>query len=287
MQCSVIIPTYNRQELLSLTLNSLVNQDFDKSEFEVIVVDDGSTDNTAALVATYEDKINIAYFYQEDKGYRVAKARNIGINNAKGEVCIFIDSGLITASQFVTEHWKAHKKTENLAACGYIYCFNEDNEDAKEIIQTIDPNKPDDSMSLLQKNQQYLDIRESFYQRYGEELHQLKAPWLVYWTGNVSAKREQLIKVGLFDENFATWGAEDVDLGYRLFQDGAHFALLRDARAIHYPHEKSYQNNMESAADNYQYFAKKYDNSISRLIPYHHFDDINDIIEEKQLSYDG
>jgi len=229
--------------------------------------------------------MTISYFYQEDEGYRVAKARNIGIKHAQGDICIFVDSGVIASKNFVAEHWQAHQKADNLAVCGYVYCFNEDNEDAKDIIRLIDVTKPDETIHYLREHQQYLDIRESFYHRYGEELHKLKAPWLVFWTGNVSAKRVQLIKIGLFDEHFTAWGAEDVELGYRLFQDGARFELVRKACVIHYPHEKSYQNNMQAATDNYHYFANKYNNAITHLIPHHHFDEINDIIESQQLAY--
>lgn len=285
MQASVIIPTYNRCQLLAMTLDSLVQQNLTKEEYEVIVVDDGSSDNTAELVRTYASRLHITYFYQEDKGYRVAKARNIGIRHASGEICIFIDSGVIVASDFVATHCHEHQHQKHLALCGYVYCFNEDNEDAKDIIQLIQPDQPDKSMQLLDKTQQYLDIRESFYQRYGDALHKLKAPWLIYWTGNVSAERQLLLDVGLFDEQFNAWGAEDVELGYRLFQANAHFVLCRQARCIHFPHEKSYQHNMQSAAGNYRYFAQKYNNAITDLIPHHHFDEINDIITTQKLSY--
>ncbi|TBR43560.1 glycosyltransferase [Marinomonas agarivorans] len=286
MLCSVIIPTYNRYELLALTLNSLVKQDFVKQDYEVIVIDDGSSDNTKELVASYQTKITVSYFYQADRGYRVAKARNTGIRHAQGDICIFIDSGVIAPTGFVAAHWHAHRSKTKLALCGYVYCFNEDNEDAQDIIRLIKPGHPNETIRLLQETKQYLDIRESFYQRYSEALHKLKAPWLVYWAGNASAPRQLLIDVGLFDEHFTSWGAEDVELGYRLFQAGAHFALNRQACAIHYPHAKSYQNNMQSAAGNYQYFANKYKNPITDLVPYHHFDDINDIIESQKLSYD-
>jgi len=285
MLCSVIVPTYNRSSLLAYTLASLRDQSMAEQDYEVIVVDDGSSDDTRAVVDRFKDSLNLSYFYQDDCGYRVAKARNVGIREAKGDVCIFIDSGVIASRDLVRSHWQAHQKHPNLAINGYVYCFNEDNEDAKKILELIDPLKPDVSMDALSVEEQFLDLRESFYHRYGEQLHQLKAPWLIYWTCNVSARREQLIKVGMFDEAYQSWGAEDVDLAYRLFQDGAQFQFLRNARAIHYPHEKSYSTNMAAAAENYQYFARKYDNPISWLVPDHHFDEINDLITEQGLDY--
>lgn len=87
MLFSVIIPTYNRKSFLRLAIESVLNQSF--SDFELIIVDDGSTDGTKILVASYNDK-RIKYFYQKRKG--PAAARNTGINNAKGKFICFLDS---------------------------------------------------------------------------------------------------------------------------------------------------------------------------------------------------
>ena len=76
---SVIIPTYNRSTLLKKTLDSLSIQSLNNDQYEVIVVDDGSSDNTAVIVDSFKTKLNISYYFQEDRGFRVAKARNIGI----------------------------------------------------------------------------------------------------------------------------------------------------------------------------------------------------------------
>ena len=69
-RCSVVIPTYNRVELLRRTLDSLVTQRLPSSEFEVLVVDDGSTDSTALLVDNYRDRLAVRYFFQPDEGWR-------------------------------------------------------------------------------------------------------------------------------------------------------------------------------------------------------------------------
>jgi glycosyltransferase involved in cell wall biosynthesis len=65
--CTVIVPTYNRSELMRRTLDSLVAQDLLGDRFEVIVVDDGSSDGTAAMVEGYHDRLRLSYFFQDDE----------------------------------------------------------------------------------------------------------------------------------------------------------------------------------------------------------------------------
>ena len=83
---SIIIPTHNRSELLSKAIESVVNQSF--SDWEVIVVDDGSTDKTKEVVNAF-DNSRIHYFYQENK--ERSAARNLGIQKAKGQYICFLD----------------------------------------------------------------------------------------------------------------------------------------------------------------------------------------------------
>ncbi|MGM0440987.1 MAG: glycosyltransferase family 2 protein [Elusimicrobiota bacterium] len=84
---SVVIPTYNRREFLSKAVESVLEQTF--KDFELIVVDDGSTDGTERLIKKYPDK-RITYLYQENRG--VSRARNRGIKEAAGKYIAFLDS---------------------------------------------------------------------------------------------------------------------------------------------------------------------------------------------------
>ncbi|MDX1975780.1 MAG: glycosyltransferase family 2 protein [Rickettsiales bacterium] len=86
---SVIIPTYNRANILSRALESVLNQTF--TDYELIIVDDGSTDHTRNTLSHYEAEARITIIYHP-KNRGAAAARNTGINSAKGTYIAFLDS---------------------------------------------------------------------------------------------------------------------------------------------------------------------------------------------------
>jgi glycosyltransferase involved in cell wall biosynthesis len=86
---SIIIPTYNRAERLAVALESLMTQNF--KDFEVVVADDGSTDNTKEVVDTYKNVLNLKYIVEENWG-GPARPRNNGVKVAEGQWLCFLDS---------------------------------------------------------------------------------------------------------------------------------------------------------------------------------------------------
>lgn len=84
---SIVVPTYNRSDLIAGTINSILAQTF--TEFEIIVVDDGGTDNTEEVLSKIED--TRLHYFNKENGERGA-ARNFGIKQAKGQYITFIDS---------------------------------------------------------------------------------------------------------------------------------------------------------------------------------------------------
>ncbi|HEX2926407.1 MAG TPA: glycosyltransferase [Ruminiclostridium sp.] len=236
---SIIIPTYNQSRLLKYTLDSILNQSIDPRLLQVIVVDDGSSDDTKEVVEPYFSKLNFKYFYQEDKGFRVAKARNTGILNADAPLCIFVDTSVILGTHAVEEHLKIHRNNSNpCAVIGYVYGFDDYNRDEKNLLELVDVKNADSSISKLKKLG-IGDSREPLYQKHGDDLSKWPAPWVIFWTCHVSVPRDALLKAGLFDEYYTSWGGEDSDLALSLERNNVRFVMSRSADSIHYPHTKN------------------------------------------------
>ncbi|WFE28717.1 glycosyltransferase [Solwaraspora sp. WMMD791] len=281
-RCTVIIPTYNRSELLSHTLESLTRQQLPADQFEVIVVDDGSTDDTADTATHFHDRLDLRYHHQPDEGFRVAAARNIGIADARSPICVFTDAGVLLHTDNLTQHLASHQATPGPAAVlPYLYGFSGDDTNIDAVAERLDLHDLDGSIERLQAKRECRDIRELFYDRYGEDLTRVPAPWQIFWTGNASADTAQLRAVGGFDENFRTWGGEDIDLGYRLHRAGTHFTFNRHAKAVHIPHERAFDELMASATVNYRYMAEKYRTPSMRILaelPPRQFLDFNELV---------
>ncbi|NUT06795.1 MAG: glycosyltransferase, partial [Hamadaea sp.] len=118
---SVVIPTYNRAALMRLMLAQLARQTLPPSDFEVVVADDGSSDETAQVVAEFADRLRLKYFFQEDVGDRVSRARNEGARLAEAEVLIFLDSGVMISPELVERHLALHEDGKPLFVCGYAW----------------------------------------------------------------------------------------------------------------------------------------------------------------------
>jgi len=269
--CSVVIPTYNRAELLRRTLDSLTRQDLPRADFEVLVVDDGSSDSTAELVAGYADRLDLRYFFQPDEGWRVAQARNVGLAAATGAVCVFVDSGVQLHPGCLAAHLDSHTRAEGpVAVVGYAYGFGTDGDEAAELARVLDDadsHDPAAVFGLVRETGRWPDVRELFYAKYTDDFAALPVPWIVFWTCNASAPTDRLRAVGGFDEQIRSWGGEDIDLGYRLHLDGVPFVLNRSAASIHYPHGSSLATRMGEARAVHRYVAKKHGTPVMRLLP--------------------
>ncbi len=283
LKASIVIPTYNRAKLLNYTLNSIANQCIDKRLIEVIIVDDGSTDNTYSVVNTYKSKMKVRYFFQEDKGYRPGSARNVGIKNAEGDIIVFVDSGILLSSRCVLAHINAHSSDMHpTVVLGYVYCYDQGNENEDILLKLIAPNSPDKSIRYFNSTATFLDLREEYYIKYKDNINDLPAPWAYFWTCNVSVSRNFLIKeVGMFDPKFdGRWGIEDVELGYRLSEKGAKFKLNRNADSIHYPHTKVETKKSLEEEINTIYFHKKHQSFETQLLLSCKPIELNDMILE-------
>lgn len=198
---SVVIPTYDRKPILAKCLLALENQQFGNSvaDYEVIVVDDGSTDGTIEwLAANREDLSHVRSICQSHQG--PAAARNLGVEDAKGDTIIFIDSDLVVTEHFLQAHadalLQAYEDTDAVFTYGsVINTCNFDN-------PTSEPYKITDFSAAY------------------------------FATGNVAIARHWLMEAGLFDNRFQLYGWEDLELGVRLKKLG--LKLIKCPAAVGY-----------------------------------------------------
>jgi len=258
---SIVIPTYNRRELLKKTLISLFNQNYPKDKYEIIVVDDGSNDDTEEMIKSLKPTCNFKYFYWPRKEEfklgepknRVAVARNIGIENSEGEIIVFVDSDMILHPNCIREHVKIHEKYDRVVVIGYRYLLFKNN--------------PKNWFELLLKGKSNLttmdDKRELSYFKCNDDLSKLPDAWTELYSNNASVKKNHLIDVGMFDKNMINklWGFEDYELGYRLQKNGFKFILNRKAIGYHQYHLPEYVNihgMMLAKKSNLKYIYEKH-----------------------------
>jgi glycosyltransferase involved in cell wall biosynthesis len=106
VKLSVIIPTRNRFNLLDKVLNSIKNQNFDQDDFEVLVIDNGSTDNTKPVIESYNKSIrNLLYFYDDRPGLHIG--RHIGLKEAKAEILVYADDDIEAFPTWLEGIWES------------------------------------------------------------------------------------------------------------------------------------------------------------------------------------
>jgi glycosyltransferase involved in cell wall biosynthesis len=255
---SVIIPTYNRCDLLEKTLFHLTRQRMPVSEFEVIVSDDGSSDATESVSKSFADKLRIKYTFQEDLGFRAGTARNAGARLASAPVLVFLDTGSLVGPDFLPTHLAEHDTTCHRAVLGYAYGWNPS---ATEPVRGLDEAlcclPPEDVIARFKDNPVFQDNRHQFLPE-SADLGCFVVPWPMFLSLNFSIRAEHFWAAGGFDEEFNGWGFEDIELGYRLFQQGMDFRVTRDAWVLEWPHERNHDANLREAAVNIARFLRKH-----------------------------
>ena len=202
MFASIVIPTYNRRPILEKCLLALEHQHANELDsYEVVVVDDGSTDGTPDwLRAEASNFPHVRLIEQEHGG--PAEGRNRGVDQAKGDLIIFIDSDLVVTDSFLDSHVKALRRSWEKLGNQLCFTYGAVINTANFLTPTSEPHK----------------LRD--------------LSWAYFATGNVAIDREVLEQAGLFDTSFRLYGWEDLELGERLRQMGVE--LIRCPEAVGY-----------------------------------------------------
>jgi MoaA/NifB/PqqE/SkfB family radical SAM enzyme/GT2 family glycosyltransferase len=255
---SVIIPTFNRSKILQNTLVSLFNQTF--KGFEVIVVDDGSTDETFDMVKGLNPPFRLRYFIQDDRGYGPGRARNIGTIYAEGEIMLYLDSDVICDPRNLEEHVKVHAKYKRMYNHDVLVIGKRlDMHTTTAIHKQLTPETILNDFDAVRRIPARPDLREDFFKWCNDDPSSFHAPWHMIFTNNISVKRRHMLSTGLIDESFVFWSIEDQELGYRL--QWLRFVLNSDAVGYHQHHPVVYgsKEGMDKAFKyNARIFYKKF-----------------------------
>lgn len=192
---SVVIPTFNRKVILGKALAALADQTISADRYEVVLIDDGSTDGTDAMVESLDVPYTLIYRRQERSG--PAAARNHGVRVANGDLIVFIDSDIVVTPDFLSAHLESHTD-EHVIGHGPV----------------IHTDNLDDPTSATMK---ITDISRAFFA-----------------TGNVSVRKNHLVEAGLFDEDFVEYGWEDLEFGIRLRERNLRAVKVPEAKGYHY-----------------------------------------------------
>ncbi|NEO11639.1 MULTISPECIES: glycosyltransferase [unclassified Moorena] len=220
---SIVIPTYNRLPILKKCLIALEHQQFRHDsigalllgefnspkvrpeilDYEVVLVDDGSTDGTLDWLTAHKDHFpHVRSFAQNHAG--PAAARNLGVKQALGEIIIFIDSDLVVTEHFLQSHADALVKAQQRLGCDRLFTYG-------WVINTCNFEDPTSEPYKI------TDFSAAYFA-----------------TGNVAIARKWLLEAGLFDTRFQLYGWEDLELGVRLKQLGLKLIKCPEAVGYHW-----------------------------------------------------
>ncbi len=208
----VVIPTYNRSDALSECLAHLENQTY--KNFEVVVVNDGSTDSTPEQMKLYLRTTPLAVRYARQNNSGPAKARNLAVSMLQAPLCLMIGDDIFASPTLLERHVTLHREQPELdvAALGLTQW--------SESGQTITP------------FMRWLD-ESPFQFAYKDLLARVEPNWGHFYTSNLSVKTELLRKFP-FKEIFPYAAMEDIELGYRIHQEcGLRIRFLPEALGYH------------------------------------------------------
>lgn len=207
---SAVICTYNRAPLLRRALGALCGQTLGLERFEVIVIDDGSTDDTRAEVEHFANILSLRYAYQTNSG--LATGKNHGLFLARAPLVVFLDDDDVLDSRCLEEHYLTHQlyQQPHDAVLGYTGLAHEP------------------AQSPLMRYVTEIGCQLFSYPSLTPDT---VLDFSYFWGGRSSCKRKFLLEHGVFNPLFR-FGAEDIELGFRLEPQG--LRVIYNPRAISY-----------------------------------------------------
>jgi glycosyltransferase involved in cell wall biosynthesis len=281
-EISVVIAAYNKGNAIGFVLDSFRRQTLSRELFEVIVINHDSTDDTLDIIEKYQRQslYNLRYYTLKRVGYNISMVRNAGIRLSRGEIILFLDGDIIASSQLLEEHVTQHH-LGNKVVLGLIYGAglspNKWEEKNGEITSWPFDN-PEKLFYLARESPNLIDQREIWLNN--QNINYFKAPWLCFWTGNVSIDRDLLSRVGMFDEKMTRSG--DLEMGYRLHKQKTKFQYSKYATGLHYPHPRDYVTDEKQDQQSELYLYEKYCDIQTEMLSTFGFNSVVDQIERAE-----
>ncbi len=198
IRATIQVCTYNRARLLERVLDACFEQTVESDGYEVVLVNDGSTDDTGEVIARARERATCGFEVVEQQNSGLARGRNAGIARARGERIIFIDDDVLPLPDFVAEHLHAGSTYPGRIVRGGVINV--------ESYDELPP--PVWSIGNYSANS--------------------------FWTTNVSVPLQTLRDIGGFNERFSEYGWEDIDVGLRLRDAHVRAVFNPHALAYHY-----------------------------------------------------
>jgi GT2 family glycosyltransferase len=197
-EIAAILTTRNRAHLLPRVLDGLVTQSLARDRFELLVIDDGSTDQTPAVLAAYQDRLPLKIVRQAHSG--LAAAKNLGVFMSRAPVLLFMDDDDVADPALLVSHLALHLRYREatLAVLGFT---------------DLDP-----AIAGLPVMRHVTGAGGQLFCHGWMQPHQ-RLSFREFWGGRSSVKRSLLIQHGVFDPAFR-FGCEDIELGWRLDPHG-------------------------------------------------------------------
>ena len=223
LRVAVIIPVFNRVELLRLTLAGLTVQTYPHELMSVVVADDGSDEDIASDIEGLTGNIRHSVVKRENNGYGAGQARNLGASTAdSADVLVFFDADCIPDPEAVERHAVWHHMAKNLVVIGSRHHLDT-SALGPDIVAAgtfslrhaaLGTGEPPDWASD--------DYRRVLHRR-TSNLRTGDQAFRSLVSSNFSVRRSDFLAVGGFSEDFHRWGGEDTELGWRLWNSGAYF----------------------------------------------------------------
>jgi glycosyltransferase involved in cell wall biosynthesis len=240
VEISLLLSTYQRPTNLRRTLISIAEQEGVQGRFELIVTDDGSCDETGALVASFARDVDfpVRFVTHPHEGFRLARCRNEGVAASRSPYLLFLDGDLVLPPTHIFEHLR-HRTAGVVMAGDYYYL---DSRVSATIDEAAIERGEFESWPSRHERRRLAakHVKSYFYPLF--RLH--NRPRLT--GGNIGMWRVDFERVNGYDQNFVGWGFEDRDLQYRLSRSGVRFrSSLGWTRTYHlwHPPDPSFVRN--------------------------------------------